>query len=70
MRKLHEEAEQLFQEHIATPQQLLALTEAELRSFQTAINCHICNQPMGRDKVRDHCHILGSIGVWRIVGVI
>ena len=59
VRKLQEEGEQLFQEYIATPQQLLALTVAELRSFHTAINCHICNQPLGGDKVRDHCHIVG-----------
>ena len=59
VRKLQEEAEQLFQEYIASPQQLLELTEAELRSFHTAINCHICNQPLGGDKVRGHCHIMG-----------
>ena len=58
LRQLQEEAEQVFQEYIATPQQLPALTEAELRSFHTAINCHICNQPLGGDKVRDHCHIV------------
>ena len=40
-------------------QQMLELTEAELRSFHTAINCYICNRPLGGDKVRDHCHILG-----------
>ena len=50
----------MFQEYIATPQQLRALTEAEFRSFHTVINCHICNQPLGGDKVRDHCHIVGS----------
>ena len=61
---------QLFQEYIATHRQLLALTEAELRSFHTAINCHICNQPLGGDQVRDHCHIVGSIVVRRIVCVI
>ena len=55
---VQEEAEQVFQEYIATPQQLLALTEAELRSFHTAINCRICNQPLGGDKVCDHCHIV------------
>ena len=60
VRKLQEEADQLFQEYIATPQQLLALTDAELRSFRTATNCHICNQPLGGDKVRDHCHIVGT----------
>ena len=60
VRKLQKEAEPLFQEYIATPQQLLALTEAELRSFHTAINCHICNQPLGMDKVRDHSDIVGK----------
>ena len=59
VRKLQEQADQLFQEYIATPQQLLAFTEAELRSFHTVVNCHIWNQPLGRDKVRDHCHIVG-----------
>ena len=60
VRKLQEEAEQLFQEYIATPQQMLELTEAELRSFHATINCHICNRPLGGDKVRDHCRIVGS----------
>ena len=31
---------------------------AELRSFHTAINSHICSHPLGGDKVRDHCHIV------------
>ena len=60
IRKLQEEADQLFQEYIDTPQQLLELTDAELRSFHTATNCHICNQPLGGDMVRDHCHIVGN----------
>ena len=38
VRKLQEEAEQLFQEYIATPQQLQGLTDADLRSFHTATN--------------------------------
>ena len=44
VRKLQEEAEQLFQ---------------ELCSFHTAVNCHICNRPMGWDEVRVHCHVVG-----------
>ena len=60
VRKLQEEAEQLFQEYIDTPQQLLELTDAELRSFHPATSCYICNQSMREDKVRDHCHILGN----------
>ena len=61
VRKLQEEAEQLFQEYIATPQHLLELTETELRSSHAAINCHICNRnrPLRGKKVRDHCHIVG-----------
>ena len=70
MRKLQEEAEQLFQEYIAIPQQLLELTEAELRSSHTAANCHVCNQPLGGNKVRDHCHIVGNYRGGNIVGVI
>ena len=42
VRKLQEEVEKLFHE-FANPQQLLALTLTELRSFHTAINSHICN---------------------------
>ena len=52
-----------------TPQQRQELTKAELRSFHTATNCHICNQSLGGDKVRDHCHSVGTIAVLHIVGV-
>ena len=58
VRKLQEETEQLFQEYIDTPQQLQELTDAALHC--TATNCHICNQSLGGDKVRDHCHIVGN----------
>ena len=60
VRELQKEAEQLVLEYIDTPQQLLAFTDAELRSVHTATNCHVCNQPLGGDKVRDHCHIVGN----------
>ena len=53
------ELEQLFDAYIATPKPLLPLTVAVLRSFHTVINCHMCNQPLGSDKVSDHRHILG-----------
>ena len=62
--KLQEEAEQLFQEYIATPQQLLELTEAELHSYHTATS----------DWEGTKCLIIvtlwGPIGVLCIVGVI
>ena len=57
VRKLQEEAEQLFQEYIDTPQQLQELIDAELRSFHTVTNCHICNQSLGGEK----CVIIGKL---------
>ena len=65
VRNLQEEAEQLFQEYIAIPQQLLDLTDAELRSFHTVTNCH---QLLRGDKVRDVA-LWGCIGVLHIVDV-
>ena len=56
---LQQEAKQLFDEYIATPKPML-LTATELRSFNNATTCHICTKPLGDDKVRDHCHIVGS----------
>ncbi|XP_065653011.1 uncharacterized protein LOC136080322 [Hydra vulgaris] len=28
--------------------------------FNAAIKCHICGEDLGKDKVRDHCHITGK----------
>ena len=55
---LQQKAKQLFDEYIATPKPML-LTATELRSFNKATTCHICTKPLGDDKVRDHCHIVG-----------
>ena len=38
----------------------MLLTATELRSFNNDTTCHICTKPPGDDKVRDHCHIVGS----------
>ena len=59
VRDLQQEAKQLFDEYIATPKPML-LTATELRSFDNATTCHICTKPLGGDKMRDHCHIVGS----------
>ncbi|XP_065654646.1 uncharacterized protein LOC136081272 [Hydra vulgaris] len=29
--------------------------------FNAAIKCHICGEDLGKDKIRDHCHILENI---------
>ena len=59
VRDLQQGAKQLFDEYIATPKPML-LTGTVLRSFNNATTCHICTKPLEDDKVRDHCHILGS----------
>ena len=59
VRDLQQEAKQLFDVYVATPKPKL-LTATELRSFNNATTCHICTKPLGDDKVRDHCHIVGS----------
>ena len=59
VRDLQQETKQLFDEFIAAPKPML-LTATELRSFNNATTRHICTKPLGDDKVRDHCHIVGS----------
>ena len=59
VRDLQQEAKQLFDEYIKTPKPL-RLTVTELQSFSNATTCHIGAKPLGDDKVRDHCHIVGS----------
>jgi len=43
-------------EHVV-PMELSALDE---RSFQTATYCQICDEELGTDRVRDHCHLTGK----------
>ena len=40
-------------EHVV-PMELSALHE---RSFQTVTYCHVCDEELGTDRVRDHCHL-------------
>ena len=36
------------------------LTEEDLDKFDKATKCHICDKPLGKDRVRDHCHLTGK----------
>ena len=40
--------------------QPMHLTHEEEQAFQQAQDCHICNQPLGVDRVRDHDHLTGN----------
>ena len=56
VRDLQQEAKQLCAEYITTPNPML-FTVSDSQSFNNAAPCHICENPLGEYKVRDHCHI-------------
>ena len=38
----------------------MKLSEEEERSFRSADVCYLCEEPLGADRVRDHCHLTGK----------
>ena len=40
--------------------QPMQLTPTEEQAFRQAQDCHICDQPLGADRVRDHDHLTGD----------
>lgn len=38
----------------------MQMTGNDWQSFKKASHCHICNQKLGQDRVRDHCHVTGK----------
>ena len=38
----------------------MILTEEDKNDFKKATHCHICERELGRDRVRDHCHLSGK----------
>ena len=38
----------------------MKITKKELNDFQKATVCHICENALNNDKVRDHCHLTGK----------
>ena len=46
-------------QHILSNIQPMNLSAEEELSFEKAEMCHICNQLLGADRVRDHCHLTG-----------
>ena len=37
----------------------MRITRKEELGFQKSTDCHICENPLNDDKVRDHCHLMG-----------
>ena len=38
----------------------MKMSGSDGQAFKKAINCHICNKELGKDRVRDHCHVTGK----------
>ena len=38
----------------------MRMTLGDWRAFRTAETCHVCDEPLEGDSVRDHCHITGK----------
>ena len=51
--------EQRIKDILKNPQPM-RLTREEEQEFYQADDCHICNQPLGIDRVRDHDHLTGD----------
>ena len=52
---LQRKASEMFEQYIKP---MIPLTLVEERKFQQAETCHICDEQLGEDRVRYHCHIL------------
>ena len=57
--KLAEVTKGIYNDFYQRPKPL-RLTSAEQKSFEKAVNCHICSRELKKDKVRDHCHFTGQ----------
>ena len=38
----------------------IVLTKEDEANFEKANVCHICEKPLGKDRVRDHCRLTGK----------
>ena len=54
LRKEYQKIEKLLS-HI----ELTIITAQQEQELRTADNCYLCKQPLGADRVRDHCHMTG-----------
>ena len=57
--KLAEVTKGIYNDFYQRPKPL-RLTQKEQKSFEKAVNCHICSRELKKDKVRDHCHFTGQ----------
>ena len=57
--RLEHDIRRLYHEYYKFPQKMI-YTEADKDTFNKASHCHICENPLEADTVRDHCHLTGT----------
>ncbi|XP_073831535.1 uncharacterized protein [Musca autumnalis] len=60
LENLIEDCKFLYNNYLTKVQPMITLTPEEESQFKTSINCHICDESLGGDRVRDHCHLTGK----------
>ena len=38
----------------------MIMTRHDKIAYDNSTNCHISNEALGKDRVRDHCHLFGK----------
>ena len=49
----------IYNNYYRKPKPML-ITKEELNSFKQAVYCNVCEEELGKDRVRDHCHFTGK----------
>lgn len=47
----------IYHDYLETPVPMQPLTPEQEKNFKEATVCHICEKPLGEDRVRDHSHL-------------
>ena len=59
VKKLTELTKGIYEDFYRRPKPLVMNPKTQ-KEFNNAVNCHICNEELGDDRVRDHCHFTGE----------
>ena len=57
--KIVETTKSIYEDFYKKPKTMI-VTPAVQKDFKSAVNCHICELKLGKDRVRDHCHFTGK----------
>ena len=55
---LEKEVRNVYENH--KPTKPSRMTKSELENYDDSVDCHICGDRLGGDKVLDHCHLTGN----------